>query len=53
MKDDLSMMASAVAFELPTDHDYHEFVEVIGAGAFIFARIEKHRVIKTDKSFKV
>ena len=46
-------MNNSVAFSLPNDHVYYEFVEVVGIDSLILARFEKHKVVKTGRKFKV
>lgn len=46
-------MNNAVAFSLPNDFVYYEFVEVVGVDCLILARFEMHKVVKTGRKFLV
>ena len=44
-------MEGANALNLPFQHFYSAFVQVLGTNSLIFSRIEKHRALVTNADF--
>ena len=53
LKDEVTAIQNSVPVEVPTDHEYFNFVEIQDDEPLVFARYEKHKGPKTNKGILI